>query len=162
MESTKNLLNELISIKERYERLLGRFNEYAAEILALKKLIVNDDNSLKIGDLDRELIAEFSLLNLETAVESRKYRQALGAPRKTEKLLITNKVTTNFSVSLCTPVSYLSFSYLTAVSRLMDNDRNRKGVFTCITAGRFGSEIFDTDAGGGSAVAAGGSLNFAW
>jgi hypothetical protein len=57
-------------------------------------------------------------LNLETAVESRKYRQALGAPRKTEKLLITNKVTTNFSVSLCTPVSYLSFSHLTAVSRL--------------------------------------------
>jgi type III restriction enzyme len=27
------------------------------------------------------------------------------APRKTEKLLITNKVTTNFSASLCTPVS---------------------------------------------------------
>jgi hypothetical protein len=115
MESTQNLLNELISIKERYERLLGRFNEFAAEILAVMKvderlagmeLIVNDDNSLKVRYLDRELIAKFSLL--------------------------------------------------------IDNDGNRKGVLTCITAGRAGSEVFDMDDSGGSTVAAGGSLNFAW
>jgi len=56
---------------------------------------------------------------LETAVESRKSRQAHDAPRKTEKLLITNMVTANFSVSLCTPVSHLSFSHLTAVPRLV-------------------------------------------
>ena len=59
-------------------------------------------------------------LNPETAVESRKHRQTLDAPSKTEKLLITNKVTTNFSVSLCTPISYLPFSRLTTVSRLKD------------------------------------------
>jgi hypothetical protein len=72
MESTQNLLNELISIKERYERLLGRF------------------------------------------------------------------------------------------SLLIDNDGNRKGGLTCITAERAGSDVFNTDANGGSALAAGVSLNFAW
>ncbi len=39
------------------------------------------------------------------------------APSKTEKVLITNKVITSFSISLCTPISYLSFSRSTAVSR---------------------------------------------
>ncbi len=55
--------------------------------------------------------------NLENAVGSRKSTQAIGAPSKTEKLLITSKVTTNFSVSLCTPLSYASFSRPTALSR---------------------------------------------
>ncbi|MCP4283900.1 MAG: hypothetical protein GY792_05550 [Gammaproteobacteria bacterium] len=41
------------------------------------------------------------------------------APSKTEKLLITNKVITSFSISLCTPISYLSFSRSTAVSRVI-------------------------------------------
>ncbi|MCP4287777.1 MAG: hypothetical protein GY792_25625 [Gammaproteobacteria bacterium] len=59
-------------------------------------------------------------MNLKTAVGSRKSRQALGAPGKTEKLLITNKVITSFSISLCTPISYLSFSRSTAVSRMKD------------------------------------------
>ncbi len=57
-------------------------------------------------------------MTLETAVGSRKSRQAIGAPSKTEKLLITNKVITSFSISLCTPISYLSFSRSTAVSRM--------------------------------------------
>jgi len=64
-------------------------------------------------------------LNLETSVGSRKSTQALGAPGKTEKILITNKVTTNFSVSPCIPISYASFSRPTEVSRL-----NR--VLTCV------------------------------
>jgi len=57
-------------------------------------------------------------LNLETSVGSRKSAQALGAPSKAEKYLITNKVTTNFYASLCTPISYASFSRPTEVSRL--------------------------------------------
>ncbi len=57
-------------------------------------------------------------LNLENAVGSRKSTQAIGAPSKTEKLLITNKVTTNFFVSLCTPISYVSFSHPATLSRL--------------------------------------------
>ena len=57
-------------------------------------------------------------LNLETAVGSPKSPQALGAPRKTEKGLITPKVTTTFSVSRGTPISYGSFWRPTAVSRL--------------------------------------------
>lgn len=70
MESTQNLLNELISIKQRYERVLDRFGEFVSEILAVMKaderlagidLIVNDDNSLNIRYLDRELFVKFSL-----------------------------------------------------------------------------------------------------
>jgi len=57
-------------------------------------------------------------LNLETSVGSRKSAQALCAPSKAEKCLITNKVTTNFYASLCTPISYASFSRPTEVSRL--------------------------------------------
>ncbi len=56
---------------------------------------------------------------LENAVGSRKSTQAFGAPSKFEKLLITNKVTTNFSNSLCTPISYMSFSHPTAFSRII-------------------------------------------
>ncbi len=57
-------------------------------------------------------------MNLETAVGSRKSTQALGAPGEAEKYLITNKVTTNFTASPCTPISYISFSRPTAVSRM--------------------------------------------
>jgi len=59
------------------------------------------------------------MIILKTSVGSRKSTQALGAPGKSEKLLIINKVTTNFSVSPCTPISYLSFSRPTEVSRIM-------------------------------------------
>ena len=45
--------------------------------------------------------------------------QALGAPGKTEKTLITRKVTTIFSVSPCTPISYMSFPRPTDVSRII-------------------------------------------
>ncbi|VAW75491.1 hypothetical protein MNBD_GAMMA13-1553 [hydrothermal vent metagenome] len=55
--------------------------------------------------------------NLEKSVGSRKSTQAFGAPGKPEKLLITNKVTTNFSDSPCTPISYMSFSRPTDLSR---------------------------------------------
>ncbi|MCP4286276.1 MAG: hypothetical protein GY792_17825 [Gammaproteobacteria bacterium] len=65
-------------------------------------------------------VIKWRALNLKTAVGSRQSRQALGVPSKTEKLLITNKVITSFSISLCTPISYLSFSRSTAVSRLKD------------------------------------------
>ena len=43
---------------------------------------------------------------LENAVGSRKSTQALDAPSKTKKLLITNKVTTNFLT--CTMRQYLT------------------------------------------------------
>jgi hypothetical protein len=55
--------------------------------------------------------------NLETAVGSQKSAQALGAPRKIIKCLITYKVTTNFFISPCTPIPYASFLRPTAVSR---------------------------------------------
>ena len=54
---------------------------------------------------------------LDSAVESRKSAQALDAPRKLENILITNKVTTKFSIFLCTPISYTASSRLTADSR---------------------------------------------
>ncbi len=41
---------------------------------------------------------------LEKAVESRKYAQALGAPGKFKKALITNKGTTCFLNFPCTPI----------------------------------------------------------
>ncbi len=57
-------------------------------------------------------------LNLETSVGSRKSTQAIGAPGKSEKTLITNEVTTRFSDSPCTPMAHASFSRPTEVSRL--------------------------------------------
>ncbi|VAW77975.1 hypothetical protein MNBD_GAMMA13-96 [hydrothermal vent metagenome] len=67
---------------------------------------------------------------LEKSVGSRKSTQAIGAPSKPEKLLITNKVTTNFSDSLCTLISYVSFSRPIDLSRMI----NRKLIFfmTCL------------------------------
>ena len=59
-------------------------------------------------------------LNLESSAGSRKSTQALGAPGKTEKALITSKVATRFSVSPCTPISYVSFPRPTEDSRLND------------------------------------------
>jgi hypothetical protein len=59
-----------------------------------------------------------SLLNLETAVGSQKSAQALGAPRKIIKCLITYKVTTKFFISPGPPIPYASFLRPTAVSRL--------------------------------------------
>ena len=55
--------------------------------------------------------------NLETAAGSPKFPQALGAPRKTEKGLITTRVTTTFSLSRGTPIFYRFFWRPTAVSR---------------------------------------------
>ncbi len=57
-------------------------------------------------------------LNLETAVGSQKSAQALGAPDKIQKCLITTEVTTTFCIAPCTPISYTSFLRPTAVSRL--------------------------------------------
>jgi len=57
-------------------------------------------------------------VTLETAVGSRKSTQALDAPGKAGKYLITNKVTMNFPASPCTPISYIPFSRPTAVSRV--------------------------------------------
>ncbi len=58
------------------------------------------------------------LLNLETAVGSQKSTQALGAPSKIKKCLLTHKVTTNFLISAGTPKPSASFLRPTAVSRL--------------------------------------------
>jgi putative IMPACT (imprinted ancient) family translation regulator len=44
------------------------------------------------------------MLILDSSVDSRKSAQALDAPGKLEKRLITNKVSTHFSNSLCTPI----------------------------------------------------------
>ncbi|MFB3146175.1 MAG: hypothetical protein ACE1ZO_03555, partial [Nitrospirales bacterium] len=56
-------------------------------------------------------------MNLETAAGSQKSAQALGAPGKIQKCLITTEVTTTFCISPCTPISYTSFLRPTAVSR---------------------------------------------
>ncbi len=56
-------------------------------------------------------------LNLETAVGSQKSAQALGAPDKIQKCLITTEVTTTFCLSPCTPIAYTAFLCPTAVSR---------------------------------------------
>jgi len=64
-----------------------------------------------------QIFRSFSL-NLETAVGSQKSAQALGAPGKIQKCLITTEVTTTFCISPCTPISYTSFLRPTAVSRL--------------------------------------------
>ena len=55
--------------------------------------------------------------NLETAVGSQKSAQALGAPGKINKCLITTEVTTNVFISPCTPISYTCVLRPTAVSR---------------------------------------------
>ncbi len=52
--------------------------------------------SLKVSSLNRDLALLKHMFNLETAVGSQKSAQALGAPRKIKKCLITHKVTTNF------------------------------------------------------------------
>ena len=57
-------------------------------------------------------------ITLETAVGSQKSAQALGAPGKIKKCLITTKVTTTFFISPCTPISYTAFLRPTAVSRM--------------------------------------------
>ncbi len=59
------------------------------------------------------------LIILETAVGSQKSAQALGAPSTIKKYLITTEVTTNFLISLCTPISYTAFLRQTAVSRII-------------------------------------------
>ncbi len=46
--------------------------------------------------------------------------QAPGTPGKTEKTLITRKVTTIFSISPSTPISYMSFPRPTDASRIID------------------------------------------
>ncbi len=56
---------------------------------------------------------------LETAVGSQKSAQALGAPGKIKKFLITTKVTTPFFISPCAPISCTSFLRPTAASRMM-------------------------------------------
>jgi len=63
-----------------------------------------------------QIVRSFSF-NLETAVGSQKSAQALGAPSKIKKCLITHKVTTNFLISPGTPIPYASFLRSTAVSR---------------------------------------------
>jgi hypothetical protein len=59
---------------------------------------------------------------LETVVGSQKSAQALGAPDKIQKCLITTEVTTTFCISPCTPTSYTSFLRPTAVSRFTDKN----------------------------------------
>ncbi len=56
---------------------------------------------------------------LKTSVGSQKSTQAFGAPGKSEKPLITNKVTTSFSDSPCTPKAYASFLRPTEVFRFI-------------------------------------------
>ncbi len=56
---------------------------------------------------------------LATAAGSRKSTPAPGAPGKSERMLITNKVTTRFSDSPCTPMANASFSRPTVAARIM-------------------------------------------
>ncbi len=55
--------------------------------------------------------------NLDKSVKTRKSMQALDAPSKIKKNLITNKVTATFLISLCTSIAYMSFPRLTDLSR---------------------------------------------
>ncbi len=66
-------------------------------------------------------------LNLETVVGSQKSAQALGAPGKIQKCLITTEVTTTFCISPCTPISYTAVLRPTAVSRLKKGVSLRQG-----------------------------------
>ncbi len=65
-------------------------------------------------------------MNLETAVGSQKSAQALGAPGKIKKCLITTKVTTTFFISPCTPISYTACLRPTAVSRMTVTETHRR------------------------------------
>ncbi len=58
------------------------------------------------------------MLNLEKAVESRKSAQATDSSSYMKKVLITNKVTTHFFITLSKSVACTSFSHSTAFSRL--------------------------------------------
>ncbi len=57
-------------------------------------------------------------INLDKSVKTRKSMQALDAPSKIKKNLITNKVTATFLISLCTSIAYMSFPRLTDLSRI--------------------------------------------
>jgi len=76
---------------------------------------------LQSGNQKRSLLFSrilfFLSFNLETAVGSQKSAQALGAPGKIKKCLITTKVTATFFISPCTPIAYTAFLRPTAVSR---------------------------------------------
>jgi hypothetical protein len=72
---------------------------------------------------NRMLGKEFPMLNLETTVGSQKSAQALGAPGKIKKCLITTGVTTTFCISPGTPISYTAVLRPTIVSRLKENYR---------------------------------------
>ncbi len=56
---------------------------------------------------------------LDKSVKTRKSMQALDAPSKIKKNLITNKVTATFLISLCTSIAYMSFPRLTDLSRII-------------------------------------------
>ncbi len=58
---------------------------------------------------------------LDKSVKTRKSMQALDAPSKIKKNLITNKVTATFLISLCTSIAYMSFPRLTDLSRIMND-----------------------------------------
>ena len=47
-------------------------------------------------------------------------QKSVDAPGKSEKALITSKVTMSFSDSPCTPMAYVSFSRPTDFSRMID------------------------------------------
>ena len=81
------------------------------------KFIGEENPSTAFSILER-IESSIEYLNLKTAVGSRKSAQAIDAPGKSEKALITSKVTTSFSDSPCTPMAYTSFSRPTAVFRL--------------------------------------------
>jgi hypothetical protein len=57
-------------------------------------------------------------LNLENAVGSRKSAQAIDSSSYMKKVLITNKVTTHFFITLSKSIACTSFSRPTAFSRL--------------------------------------------
>ncbi len=59
------------------------------------------------------------LLNLKTAVGSRKSAQPLDTPRKFKNWLITQKVTTPVLNFLCTSIASTAFSRPTAVFRFI-------------------------------------------
>ncbi len=75
---------------------------------------------------------------LETAVGSQKSAQALDAPGKIKKCLITTEVTSTFCLSPCTPISYAAFLRPTAISRL---NRVLKDLFGFPTTSNLPSEF---------------------
>ena len=69
MEPANDLIEQIVSAKARYNDLLIRYNEFVAQITALLTdddrlndvvITQNQDNSLTIKFLDRELLAKFS------------------------------------------------------------------------------------------------------